>query len=761
MYCPILGIQKNKQVHLVLDGPIDMYDMLENQSLIEKGLSPRKALKKFFGFDAFKGEQEAIIQNILDGKDTFVIMPTGGGKSLCYQLPALMMEGTAIVVSPLIALMKNQVDSIRGFSADDGVAHFLNSSLNKSQLAKVKEDVQSGMTKMLYVAPESLTKQENVDFLHSVKISFFAIDEAHCISEWGHDFRPEYRRLKPIMKDIANTPVIALTATATEKVQQDILKNLGREDATLFKASFNRSNLFYEVRPKENVFSEIIKFVKSQPGKSGIIYCLSRKKVEELAEALRVNGVKALAYHAGMESAARANTQDQFLMEDVDVIVATIAFGMGIDKPDVRYVIHHDIPKSLESYYQETGRGGRDGGEGHCIAFYSYKDIEKLEKFLQGKHVAEQEIGKQLLQDTVSFAETSVCRRKFLLYYFGEEFDEVNCNKMCDNCAHPKESIHVQEEAVLLLNTVVDIKEKHQMKHVVNILMGKETAEVKTYNHGDLAQFGEGEEKDVAFWNSLVRHCLVKRYLHKEIETYGQLSLTAKGRSYLKKPEPIELFLERSFTHEDDGTLIDYSASKGTAGDPVLIEMLMDLRKQVAKKHKLSPYIIFQESSIDDMAIRFPITMEELTNIAGVGVGKAQKYGEPFLDLIASYVEENEIERPMDMVVKTVANKSANKVHIITNIDKRLPLEDIARAKGMEMVELLGELEAIVYSGTKVNIDYHLDEILDDDSQEEIFDYFKEADDDSIQGAEKEFEDDFTEEELRLMRIKFLSEVAN
>jgi ATP-dependent DNA helicase RecQ len=733
--------------------------MLENQSLVEKGLSPKVALKKFFGFDNFKGEQEAIIQNILDGNDTFVIMPTGGGKSLCYQLPALMMEGTAIVVSPLIALMKNQVDAIRGFSADDGVAHFLNSSLNKSQLAAVKEDVQSGITKMLYVAPESLTKQENLDFLHSVKISFFAIDEAHCISEWGHDFRPEYRRLRPIMKDIAKTPVIALTATATEKVQQDILKNLGREDARLFKASFNRGNLFYEVRAKENVFSDIIKYVRSQEGKSGIIYCLSRKKVEELAEALRVNGIKALAYHAGMESVSRARTQDQFLMEDVDVIVATIAFGMGIDKPDVRFVIHHDIPKSIESYYQETGRGGRDGGEGHCIAFYSYKDIEKLEKFLQGKHVAEQEIGKQLLQDTVSFAETAVCRRKFLLYYFGEKFDEANCNKMCDNCAHPKESIDVQEEVVLLFQTVLAVKEKHQMKHVVNVLTGKPTAEVKTYNHIDLEQYGEGSDREPAFWNSLIRHCLVKGMLRKDIETYGQLSLTLLAEAYIKSPNPFKLFLEHSGDDIDGSTI--QVGGKGNAGDPLLMQMLLDLRKKVAKKHSLSPYIIFQESSLDDMSIRYPLNMDEMTNIAGVGSGKAQKYGKEFIALIADYVEEHEIDRPMDLVVKTVANKSANKVHIITNIDKRLPLDDIARAKGMNMSDMIQELEAIVYSGTKVNIDYHLDDLLDEDSQEEIFEYFKEADDDSIDGAESEFEGDFTEEELRLMRIKFLSEVAN
>ncbi|NNC83067.1 MAG: DNA helicase RecQ [Flavobacteriales bacterium] len=734
--------------------------MSENIAAVEAQQNPRQALKKFFGFTAFKGEQEAIIQNILDGNDSFVIMPTGGGKSLCYQLPALMMEGTAIVVSPLIALMKNQVDAIRGFSADDGVAHFLNSSLNKSQLAKVKEDVVSGVTKMLYVAPESLTKDENVEFLNSVKISFFAIDEAHCISEWGHDFRPEYRRLKPIMKEIADTPVIALTATATEKVQLDILKNLGRENARVFKASFNRDNLYYEVRPKENVFSDIIKFIKKHEGKSGIVYCLSRKKVEELAEALRVNGIKALAYHAGMESSARARTQDQFLMEDVDVIVATIAFGMGIDKPDVRYVIHHDIPKSIESYYQETGRAGRDGGEGKCLAFYSYKDIEKLEKFLQGKPVAEQEIGKQLLQDIVSYAETSVCRRKFLLYYFGEEFDEARCTKMCDNCAHPKESVEVKEDLTLILETVKAVKEKHQMKHVVNVLIGKETADVKTYNHHQLEQFGAGDDQEPSYWNSIIRHCLVSGILTKEIETYGQLKLSPLGQDFLKSPRPIKLFLERSYASDPNESVIG-GAKAGNAGDPVLMDMLKDLRKKEADKRNLAPYIIFQESSLEDMAIRYPITMDELINIAGVGSGKANKFGKPFIDLIAKYVKENEIDRPMDMVVRSVANKSANKVHIITNIDKRLPLEDIASSKGMDMEQIVSEIEAIVYSGTKVNINYYLDDLLDEDSQEEIFEYFKEAEDDSIDAAVEEFDGDFSDEELRLMRIRFLSEVAN
>lgn len=733
--------------------------MSDTTSAVDAQLSPKAALKQFFGFNAFKGDQEAVIQNILDGKDTFVIMPTGGGKSLCYQLPALMMEGTAIVVSPLIALMKNQVDAIRGFSEDDGVAHFLNSSLNKGQLATVKEDVSSGRTKLLYVAPESLTKDENVEFLNSVKISFFAIDEAHCISEWGHDFRPEYRRLRPIMSEIADTPVIALTATATEKVQHDILKNLGREDATVFKASFNRHNLYYEVRPKNNVFSDIIKFIKKHEGKSGIIYCLSRKKVEELAEALRVNGFKALAYHAGMESAARARTQDQFLMEDVDIIVATIAFGMGIDKPDVRYVIHHDIPKSIESYYQETGRAGRDGGEGKCVAFYSYKDIEKLEKFLQGKPVAEQEIGKQLLQDTVSYAETSVCRRKFLLYYFGEEFDEAKCDKMCDNCAHPKESIEVKEDVTLVLQTVKDVKEKHQMKHIVNILLGVHNAEMKTYHHDQLEQFGTGTDHDKAYWNSIIRHCLVKGILGKEIETYGKLRLTEKGKKFLAKPEPIKLYLEKEFevtTAESGGP-----AKVAAVGDPVLVKMLLELRKKEADRLDLAPYVLFQEASIEDMAIRYPITTDELTNIVGVGAGKSRKFGKPFIDLIARYVKDNEIERPMDMVVKSVANKSANKVHIITNIDKRLPLEDIAKAKGMDMEDILTEIEAIVFSGTKVNIDYYLDDILDEDSQEEIFDYFKEAENDSIDGALEEFDDDFSEEELRLVRIRFLSEVAN
>ena len=728
--------------------------------MLDIDLSPKEALEKFFGFDKFKGEQEEVIKNILNGKDTFVIMPTGGGKSLCYQLPALMMEGTAIVVSPLIALMKNQVDAIRGFSENDGVAHFLNSSLNKSQLTQVKEDVTSGMTKLLYVAPESLTKQENVEFLHKIKISFFAIDEAHCISEWGHDFRPEYRRLRPIMQDIANTPLIALTATATEKVQSDILKNLGCDDATIFKASFNRDNLFYEVRPKEDVFKEIIKYVKQHEGKSGIIYCLSRKKVEELAEALQVNGIKALPYHAGLDSHARAKTQDQFLMEDVDVIVATIAFGMGIDKPDVRFVIHHDIPKSIESYYQETGRGGRDGGEGKCLTFYSYKDIEKLEKFLQGKPVAEQEIGRQLLQDTVSYAETSICRRKFLLYYFGEEFDDARCKGMCDNCADPKERVEAKDEVVMLLKTIVAVKGKHKMKHIIDILLGRSTAEMKTYNHDSVEFYGEGDEHDEKFWSAVVRHCLVSGFLYKDIETYGQLSITDEGKAFLKKPTEMEIFKEREYKRGGGADII-LAGKGGGGGDEVLVKMLKDLRRTIAKDKGVPPYVVFQDPSIDDMSIRYPITLEEITNIAGVGAGKARKYGQPFVDMIAGYVEENNIERPMDMIVKTVANKSANKVHIITNIDKRLGLEDIGRAKGMSVDDVITEIEAIVQSGTKVNINYLLDELMDSDSQEEVFEFFMENEEDSVEAAVEEFDGDYTTEEMRLLRVKFLSDVAN
>ena len=727
--------------------------------MVETDISPKEALKKFFGFSKFKGDQEAVIINLLAGNSTFVLMPTGGGKSLCYQLPALMMGGVAIVVSPLIALMKNQVDAIRGFSEEDGIAHFLNSSLNKAQLLEVKEDVSSGKTKLLYVAPESLTKDENVEFFKSVEISFFAIDEAHCISEWGHDFRPEYRRLKDIMNEIAIRPFIALTATATDKVQQDILKNLGRLDATVFKASFNRHNLYYEIRPKENVFREIIKLVKTHGGKSGIIYCLSRKKVEELAEALQVNGVKALPYHAGMDSKTRAKTQDQFLMEDVDVIVATIAFGMGIDKPDVRFVIHHDIPKSIEGYYQETGRAGRDGGEGNCYVFYSYKDIEKLEKFLQGKPVAEQEIGMQLLQDTVSYAETAICRRKYLLFYFGEEYDDENCHEKCDNCRYPRAKQEAKDDVVKLLEIVKDIKERHKMNHIVNILMGITNADMKTYHHISKDYFGEGVEKGEKYWYAAIRQMLVKGLLKKEIETYGELHLTDLGTDFMKKPHSIMLSEERDFKSENNANIILNQSAAG-GGDPNLIAILKDIRKDVANKNELPPYVIFQDPSIDDMAIRYPTDIDELSRISGVGVGKANKYGAKFVEVIKRYVKENEIERPADMVVRTVAKKSASKVYIIINIDKKRPLEDIAKSQGLSMDALLDQLEGIIHSGTKLNIDYCVRNIIDEDNIEEIIEYFKEAENDSIDEAFEEFDGDFTEEELRMVRIIFMTKYS-
>jgi ATP-dependent DNA helicase RecQ len=727
--------------------------------MVETDISPKDALTKFFGFSKFKGDQEAIIKNLLSGKNTFVIMPTGGGKSMCYQLPALMMEGVAIVVSPLIALMKNQVDAIRGFSEHDGVAHFLNSSLNKSQLLQVKEDVSSGITKLLYVAPESLTKEENIEFLKTIKISFFAIDEAHCISEWGHDFRPEYRRLKPIMDEIANQPFIALTATATEKVQQDILKNLASTDATIFKASFNRDNLYYEIRPKEEAFREIIKVVKTHGGKSGIIYCLSRKKVEELAEALQVNGIKALPYHAGMDSTARAKTLDQFLHEDVDVIVATMAFGMGIDKPDVRFVIHHDIPKSIEGYYQETGRAGRDGGEGNCYVFYSYKDIEKLEKFLQGKPVAEQEIGVQLLQDTVSYAETAICRRKYLLFYFGEEYDDERCNAMCDNCRYPKERSEAQEDILHVLTIIKDVKQRHKMDHVVNVLMGVNNADIKTYNHHTKDYFNSGKEKGEKYWFAAIRHSLVIGLLRKEIETYGELHLTDAGEKFIAAPHSVMLSKERDFSVVGDGNIL-LNQKGGGGGDPKLVAILSDVRKDVANKHKLPPYVIVQDPSIDDMAIRYPITIEELSRISGVGVAKANKYGQKFVEVIKRYVEENEIERPSDMVVRTVAKKSANKVYIITNIDKKRPLSDIAKAQGISEDELVIQMEGIIHSGTKLNIDYAVQSILDDENIEEIIEYYKEAESDSIDEAYDEFDGDFTEEELRLARLLFMTKYS-
>lgn len=731
--------------------------MLVEESVLLSGL------QKFFGYESFKGEQEAIIRNVLDGNDTFVIMPTGGGKSMCYQLPALLSEGTAIVISPLIALMKNQVDSIRGFGSDDGVAHFLNSSLTKTETAQVKKDILKGKTKLLYVAPESLTKEENVAFLKEIKISFFAIDEAHCISEWGHDFRPEYRRLRPIIEQIGKLPIIALTATATEKVQLDIQKNLNMLGATIFKSSFNRSNLYYEVRPKVDVMKEIIKYIKANSGKSGIVYCLSRKKVEEVAQTLTVNGIKALPYHAGLDANARARHQDMFLMEEVDVIVATIAFGMGIDKPDVRFVIHHDIPKSLEGYYQETGRGGRDGREGKCVAFYSYKDIEKLEKFMKGKPVAEQEIGKQLLLETVAYAETSVCRRKVLLHYFGEKYEQDNCHS-CDNCLHPKTQVEAQEEVQMLLETVIAVKEKFATEHVVNVIVGKEDQTIKSYGHNKLEVFAEGADKDPKFWTSVVRQALLAGLLAKDIDNYGLLKITPKGKEYLKEPHSFMVTQDHDFddAESDDEDEPAGSGGGGSAADAELFAMLKDLCKKVAKQKNVPPFVVFQETSLEEMAIQYPITMDELKNISGVGPGKAVKFGKPFIEVIARYVEENEIDRPMDLVVKSVVNKSGLKVYIIQNIDRKLSLDDIADAKGITMSELIAEIESIVSAGTKIDINYYLNEVIDEDRQEEVYDYFRTAETDSIQDALKELgENEYTEDEIRLMRIRFMSEMAN
>jgi ATP-dependent DNA helicase RecQ len=724
-------------------------------------LTPREALQQFFGFSKFKGEQEAIIQSVLDGENTFVIMPTGGGKSLCYQLPALMMDGTAIVVSPLIALMKNQVDALRGFSDEDGVAHFLNSSLTRNEALKVRRDIIEGRTKILYVAPESLTKKENVEFLTDIRISFFAIDEAHCISEWGHDFRPEYRRLRTIFDEIKRVPVIALTATATEKVQEDILKNLDIPHAKVYKASFNRPNLYYEIRPKKDVQREIIRYIKQHEGRSGIIYCLSRKKVEETAEMLNVNGIKALPYHAGMDAGQRASHQDQFLMEQVDVIVATIAFGMGIDKPDVRFVIHHDIPKSLESYYQETGRAGRDGGEGRCVAFYSYKDIEKLEKFLQGKPVAEQEIGKQLLADTVSFAETSMCRRKFLLHYFGEEFDAANCNKGCDNCANPKEQFEGKEDLELVLRGVKESKERHRAKFICDLLTGTETSEIKNYKGDKLKIYGEGADKDSHHWMAVIRQANVGGFLHKDIETYGNLSLTEEGKKFLAKPVPIKFVKERDYSDFEGGGEDEPIVRAGAAADEKLMVMLKDLRRSQAQKLKLQPWVLFGDPSLEEMTMRYPITIDELTQVSGVGPGKAQKFGKPFVELIARYVDENDIERAEEVVVRSVANKSTHKVHIIQNIDKRLPLEAIAKARNLTMDALLTELESIVQSGTRLDINYHLNDVLEVDVLDEVMDYFRDAETDDIETAFNEFDGDYSEEELRMVRLKFMSEVAN
>jgi ATP-dependent DNA helicase RecQ len=719
------------------------------------------ALRKFFGFDSFKGNQESIITNVLDGKNTFVIMPTGGGKSMCYQLPALLSEGTAIVVSPLIALMKNQVDAIRSVSDSESVAHFMNSSLSKGEIAKVKQDITNGLTKLLYVAPESLTKQENIDFLFSVNISFFAIDEAHCISEWGHDFRPEYRRLREIFEKISDVPIIALTATATPKVQHDIQKNLNMLDAKVFKSSFNRENLYYQIRAKIDVEKEIIRYIRSKKGKSGIIYCLSRKKVEEIAELLQVNGINAVPYHAGLDANTRARHQDMFLMEETEVIVATIAFGMGIDKPDVRFVIHHDIPKSLESYYQETGRAGRDGGEGECLVFYSYKDIEKLEKFLQGKPVAEQEIGRQLLHEMVSFAETSVCRRKYILHYFGEAFDEHNCNELCDNCKHPRAKSEGAEYVSMLLKAIDVLQEMQRSKYYCAFLSGNVTSDIKNYKHDQLPCFGVGKEKDEHFWNALIRQVLVAGLISKDIESYGIIKLTDKGRDFIENPTSFTVIKEHDFTGTDDEDSLFLAGGKGDAFDVALYQLLVDLRKSISKEKSIPPFVIFQEPSLKDMCFQYPITMDELTNVQGVGIGKASRYGAPFIALIANYVTDNDIERPQDLVVKSLVNKSGLKVQLIQNIDRKLPLEDIGRALGKTIDQVIEEIEAIVSSGTRVNINYYIEDILDQDNQDEIYDYFNESETDDLKVAYQEFDGDYSEEELRFMRIKFMSEMAN
>ena len=722
-------------------------------------------LKEFFGFDSFKADQERIIRHLTDGNNAFVLMPTGGGKSLCYQLPALVMEGTAIVISPLIALMKNQVDAIRGFVAgNDGIAHFLNSSLNKAQIAEVRNDLLSGATKLLYVAPESLTKAENIAMLKEIKISFYAVDEAHCISEWGHDFRPEYRRIRTIIEEISVAPIIALTATATPKVQSDIIRNLGMTDATVFKSSFNRPNLYYEIRDKSDPKRDIIKYIKQNPGKSGIIYCLSRKKVEELAELLNINGIKAAPYHAGLDAKTRAENQDRFLMEEIDVIVATIAFGMGIDKPDVRFVIHYDIPKSIEGYYQETGRAGRDGREGQCITFYSYKDIQKLEKFMQGKPIAEQEIGKQLLMETVAYAESNSCRRKLLLSYFGEDYHEDNCGA-CDNCLHPKKQFDGREEMAMVIELIQSLPERFKMEHIANILAGEQNSIIKSYKHDKLEMFGAGKDHSVRFWSAVIHQGLILHLLHKDIESYGLISVTEAGSAFFNAPYELMLTEDREFAdgEDDDDDMAAASAARGGGGgDEQLLAMLKDLRKDVARKLKLQPWVIFGDPSLEDMSIMYPITVDELKNCQGVGEGKARKFGKPFLELISRYVEENEIERPDDFVMKSIVNKSVNKVFIIQSVDRKLPLEDIADAKGMEMEDLLSEIEAIVYSGTKLNLDYYIEQTLDDDVVEEIYDYFHdEAESDDLSAVMEDLKDDYDEFEVRLVRIKFLCEVAN
>ena len=716
-------------------------------------------LKHYFGFDSFKGDQETIIKSLMSGHDTFVLMPTGGGKSLCYQLPSLIMEGTAIVISPLIALMKNQVDVINGLSEDDGVAHYLNSSLNKSAIEKVKADIVSGKTKLLYVAPESLTKEDNVEFLKTVKISFYAVDEAHCISEWGHDFRPEYRRIRPIINEIGQAPVIALTATATDKVRTDIKKSLGIMDANEFRNSFNRPNLYYEVRQKgKDIDKQIIMFIRQHPGKSGIIYCLSRKKVEELAEVLKANDIKAAPYHAGLDSATRSQTQDDFLMERIDVIVATIAFGMGIDKPDVRFVIHYDIPKSLEGYYQETGRAGRDGGEGICIAFYARKDLRKLEKFMENKPVAEQDIGRQLLQETAAYAESSVCRRKMLLHYFGEEYDVENCHN-CDNCLHPTVKREAKDALLVVLKAVAAVKENFRQEYIIDFVKGRATDDIVSHKHHELEAFGAGEEMDNKLWNPVIRQALLAGYLKKDVENYGLLKLTAAGKRFIKSPESFMIMEDKEFKDDYE----EESAHEGGMGalDPQLFAMLKDLRKTVSKKHKLPPYVIFQDISIEQMATMYPVNLQELQNIQGVGAGKAKRYGKEFCELIKKYCEENQIDRPEELRVRTVAKKSMMKVSIIQSIDRQIDLDDLAEAKGLEFEQLLDEIEAIVYSGTKINIDYFIEEVIDDDHVDDIYDYFMESETDDLNAALDELGEDYSEDEIRLVRIKFLSEQAN
>ena len=723
-------------------------------------LNLTETLKKYFGFDTFKGEQEQIIRSLLDGNDTFVLLPTGGGKSLCYQLPSLLMEGVAIVISPLIALMKNQVDAMRHYGEEDGVAHFLNSSLNKSAIDQVKSDILAGKTKLLYVAPESLTKEENVEFLKSVKISFYAVDEAHCISEWGHDFRPEYRRIRPIINMIGQAPIIALTATATQKVREDIKKILGIPNANEFKSSFNRPNLYYEVRRKnDDIDKEIIKFIKANPGKSGIIYCLSRKKVEELAEILKANGINASAYHAGMDSPVRSAVQDDFIKENIDVIVATIAFGMGIDKPDVRFVIHYDMPKSLEGYYQETGRAGRDGGEGQCVAFYSNKDMQKLRKFMQGKPVSEKDINEELLRETEAYAESSVCRRKSLLHYFGETYAEENC-KNCDNCLNPKKQVEAKDSLCAVIETIIAVKENFKSDHIIDVLLGKETSEVLAHRHDELEVFGSGEGEDDKMWNAVIRQALIAGYLSKDVENYGLLKVTAAGQKFLKKPVSFKIVEDTDFD-EDEENEAPVRGGGSCAVDPALFSMLKDLRKKMSKKLDVPPYVIFQDPSLEAMATTYPITLEELQNIPGVGAGKAKRYGQEFCQLIKKHCEENEIERPEDLRVRTVANKSKIKVSIIQAIDRKVALDDIALSKGLDFSELLDEVEAIVYSGTRLNIDYFLEEIMDEDHMLDIYDYFKESTTDKIDDAMDELGDDYTEDEIRLVRIKFISEMAN